>query len=223
MSSSSGGLLSSLSNATFNFVLNLIDKSGLLGIFGLMVMESATLPIPSETVLPLAGYLVYLGKADFWTVVVVASAGSIVGTMIDYSIGFYLGRAALLRYGRLIRLNEGHLELAERWFGRYGSSAVLAARFVPVVRTLIAFPAGLAKMKLGRFLAFSAVGVFAWDTMLVYLGVMAGRNGEAIIGYLHSLFLPLGLAAIATIVIFVYVRWRRRLKASASPDSRVNR
>ena len=210
MSSTSGGLLSSLSGSTFNFVLGVLQRSGLLGIFALMVMESATLPIPSEIVLPLAGYLVYLGGAEYWTVVVVASAGSLVGTMIDYSIGHSLGRPAVLRFGGAVRLNQGHLELAERWFRRYGSPAVLLARFVPVVRTLIAFPAGLAKMKVARFVAYSAVGIALWDAVLVYLGVIAGRSGEAIIGFLHSFFLPLGVIATAAILLVLFLRLRRR-------------
>ena len=213
VSGNSGGLLSTLSSATFNFALDLMNRSGLLGVFALMVMESATLPIPSEVVLPLAGYLVYLGNAEFWAVVAVASAGSLVGTLIDYAIGFYLGRAAVIRYGRVVRLNEGHLEMAERWFGRYGSPLVLFARFVPVVRTLVAFPAGLAEMSLSRFLAFSTVGIVLWDVLLVYLGVVAGQSGEAIIGFLHSFFLPLGIAVTAGIFAVWLFRQRRRPRA----------
>jgi membrane protein DedA with SNARE-associated domain len=211
MSSPQGGLLSSLSSATFNFALDLMSKSGLLGVFALMVMESATLPIPSEIVLPLAGYLVYLGQADFWVVVAVASAGSLVGTTIDYALGYFLGRAAVLRYGRIIRLNEGHLALAERWFENHGSPVVLLARFVPVVRTLVAFPAGVAEMSMAKFLGFSSVGIIIWDAVLVYLGVLAGKNGEAIIGYLHSFFLPLGVVVLSAIGLTLIARRRRSI------------
>src|SRR5271155_2998914 len=112
----------SISGTIYNFAINLLQSSGYLGVFVLMAMESATLPVPSEVVLPFAGYyLVYLDHFDFWLVVAVASAGSLVGTLVDYAIGYYLGRAAVLRYGRLIRLNEGHLKIAERWFGRHGT------------------------------------------------------------------------------------------------------
>ncbi len=191
-----------------------MNRLGLLGIFALMVMESATLPIPSEVVLPLAGYLVYLGRADYWTVVAVASVGSLVGTMIDYSIGYSLGRAAVLRFGKVVRLNEGHLRLVERWFGRYGTSTVLLARFIPLVRTLVAFPAGLAKMKVAKFLGYSAVGIVIWDAVLVYLGVVAGQSGEAIIGFLQSFYLPAGITAIVAILALVYLRLRRRSRAA---------
>jgi membrane protein DedA with SNARE-associated domain len=216
VSGTTGGLLSSLSSSTFNFALDLMDRSGLLGVFSLMVMESATLPVPSEIVLPLAGYLVYLGKVEFWTVVAVASAGSLVGTAIDYFIGYSLGRAAVLRYGSLVRLNEGHLTLAERWFSKYGSPTVLLARFVPVIRTLVAFPAGLAKMRMGRFLVYSAVGIVTWDAILVYLGVAAGKSGEAIIGFLHSFFLPLGGAVAAGILLFLLLKQKRYPTREAS-------
>jgi membrane protein DedA with SNARE-associated domain len=218
MSGTAGGFLSSLSSATFAFVLGLVDRSGLLGVFVLMATESATLPVPSEVVLPLAGYLVYLGRADYWTVVVVASAGSLVGTLVDYSIGHSLGRAAVLKYGRVIRLNEGHLRLAEAWFRRYGSPTVLFARFVPLIRTLVAFPAGMAKMNVGRFVAFSTVGIILWDAVLVYLGVLAGTNEAAIVGYLHSLFLPLGMVAIAGVIIFLFFGRGRRASPTDFPS-----
>ena len=129
-----------------------------------MVMESATVPIPSEVILPLAGYyLVYLGHLNFWLVVIVASIGSLLGTLIDYTIGYYLGRAAIVRYGRTVRLNEEHLKTAEGWFKRHGNAAVLLARFVPLIRTLIVFPAGIGEMNLAKFIGYSIVGIFAWN------------------------------------------------------------
>src|SRR5580704_6771726 len=146
-----------LSEQIFNLVTSLMEKSGYAGIFVLMVLESATVPIPSELILPFAGYLVFLGQLNFWLAVLVASAGSLVGTMIDYLIGYSLGRAAILRYGKFIRLEERRLETAERWFARHGNVVVLLARFVPVIRTLIAFPAGIAEMKIWKFVLFSSI------------------------------------------------------------------
>ncbi|MDA4118037.1 MAG: DedA family protein, partial [Thaumarchaeota archaeon] len=137
-----------LSDQIFNFATSLMEKSGYGGLFLLMLLESATLPIPSEVVLPFAGYLVFLGKFDFWTAVAIASVGSMVGTLIDYSVGYSLGREAILRYGKKVRLDERRLARSERWFGgEYGELTVLLARFVPLIRTLIAFPAGIAHMK----------------------------------------------------------------------------
>ncbi len=188
-------------------------QTGYLGIFALMVMESATLPVPSEIVLPLAGYLVFQGKIEFWTTVVVASLGSMVGTAVDYGIGYYLGRPAILRYGRWIRLNEHHLERSEAWFTKYGNPAVLLARFVPLVRTVIAFPAGLAKMNVAKFLAFSAIGIFAWDAILIYLGELAGQNRDLIINSLESAFVLVELAAAVTLLFAFYILSKRRKRS----------
>lgn len=188
----------------FNTVVSLLNQTGYLGIFVLMVMESATLPIPSEVVLPLGGYLVSQGRLEFWSTVAVATVGSLVGTMVDYGIGYYLGRRAVLRYGRIVRFSEKRLETTERWFGSHGKSVVLLARFVPLLRTLIAFPAGLVKMDVKRFLVYSAIGILIWDIALVYLGVLAGENSTAIATTLQAYFLPLGVAAVVISGIMVY-------------------
>ncbi len=199
----------SISSLILDFAANLLGQSGYLGIFVLMLMESATLPIPSEIVLPLGGYLVFQGRLEFWTTVVAASLGSLVGTMVDYGIGFYLGRPAVLRYGRIVRIRESHLHTAEGWFASHGRRAVLLARFVPLLRTLIAFPAGTVRMDVKQFLLFSAVGIFVWDAALVYVGVVAGQNSAAIGGVLESYFLPLGLAVLGIVVIVAYLSTRR--------------
>lgn len=194
-----------LTDTIFNFAIDLMSQTGYLGIFTLMVMESATLPVPSEIVLPLAGYLVYTGQIEFWTAVTAASIGSLVGTTIDYGIGFYLGRAAILRYGRWVRLTEHHLTRSESWFARYGNPAVLLARFVPLVRTIIAFPAGIAKMSFAKFLGYSAVGIFVWDAFLIYLGELAGQNRDLIISSLQSTFTLVEIASVVVLIVGLYV------------------
>jgi len=193
----------------FNLLVNTFAQLGYPGIFLLMVMESATLPVPSEVVLPLGGYLVSQGKLEFWSVVAVATVGSMIGTTVDYSIGYYLGRPAVLRYGRMVRFSQERLETTERWFSRHGNSVVLLARFVPLLRTLIAFPAGIVRMESRRFLAYSTVGILVWDIILVYLGVVAGQNSSAISNILQAYFLPLGLTAIVIAVIIAYMSLRK--------------
>lgn len=188
----------------FNTIVSLLNQTGYLGIFVLMVMESATLPIPSEVVLPLGGYLVYKGQLEFWSTVAVATVGSMVGTMIDFGIGYYLGRPAVLRYGRIVRFSQKRLETTEKWFASHGNSVVLLARFVPLLRTLIAFPAGTVRMDVKRFLAYSAVGILVWDIALVYVGVLAGQNSTAIATTLEGYFLPLGIAALVISGVLVY-------------------
>jgi membrane protein DedA with SNARE-associated domain len=195
----------------FTAIIDTFASFGYAGIFVLMVMESATLPVPSEVVLPLGGYLVAQGRLEFWTVVAVATLGSIVGTFVDFGIGYYLGRPAILRYGRIVRFSHERLGTTERWFAHHGTRLVLLARFVPLLRTLIAFPAGMVKMDPKKFLIFSTVGILIWDIALVYLGFLAGQNSAAISSILEAYFVPVGVAAVVIAAIVAY----RSLKPSA--------
>jgi membrane protein DedA with SNARE-associated domain len=209
----------SLSGQIFNFAINLIGSSGYAGVFALMLAEGATLPIPSEVVLPFAGYLVFQGKLNFWLVVIVATAGGLFGTFIDYSIGYYLGRAAVLRYGKYIRLNENHLKTSEKWFEKHGSITVLFTKFVPLVRTLIAFPAGIAEMKVTKFAIYSAVGILSWNITLVYVGVLAGQNSSTIISTLSNAFNLIEVLVGITIVLILVILLRRKQSPPNSPQS----
>ncbi len=183
----------------------------------MMTLEGATLPVPSEIVLPLTGYLVYQGRLEFWAAVAAATLGSLVGTIVDFGVGYYLGRPAVLRFGRKIRLREHHLIVAEGWFAKYGSVAVLLARFVPLLRTVIAFPAGIAKMKIGKFLAYSTVGIVIWDIILIYLGVLAGQNASSIISTLDAILPSIGYAAIVGLIL-VLLFFSRKTRKKESPD-----
>lgn len=168
-----------------------------------MIIASAAVPIPSEVILPVAGYLVSIGHLNFWLVVALAATGSLIGTLIAYSIGYFLGRAAILRYGKYVRMNEGHLNTAEKWFGKYGNVTVLFCQFVPLVRTLIPFPAGIAEMKLWKFIVFSLVGIVIWDTALVYVGYYVGTNYLAISHTLEQYFTDIGILAIIVAIVFI--------------------
>jgi membrane protein DedA with SNARE-associated domain len=211
----------SLNDTIFNIALNLLSQWGYAGVFVLMTLEGATLPVPSEIILPLTGFLVYEHNLDFWPAVVVASLGGLLGTIIDFSIGYYLGRPTVLRYGRKIRLSEKHLMITERWFVKHGSMAVLLARFVPLLRTLIAFPAGIAKMKVGRFLAFSTVGIVIWDTILIYLGFLFGQNYNVIVRDLDATLPFIGYASLGGIVlILLFLARRTRNKESDNTEQK---
>ena len=200
----------SLYDTIFSLALNLLSQWGYAGVFVLMTLEGATLPVPSEIVLPLTGFLVYQHSMDFWTAVVVASLGGLLGTIIDFSIGYYLGRPAVLRYGKKIRFSEKHLLIVEGWFAKHGSAAVLLARFVPLLRTLIAFPAGVAKMKIAKFLAFSTVGIVTWDIILIYLGYLAGQNYVATAGSLDATLPLVGYAALGIVVVALLFLARKK-------------
>jgi membrane protein DedA with SNARE-associated domain len=183
-----------------------------------MIAESAFPVVPSEVVLPFAGYLVFLGKIDFWLAVIVASIGSLIGTLIDYYIGYFLGREAILKYGRYFRLNEKHLATSEKWFTKYGEMTVLLARFVPAIRALVGFPAGIGEMKLWRFVAFSTVGIVVWDAILIYLGFIAGLNSSAIINSLSRAFPPIEVVAVVVAAIAL-ILWMRRRRTRTAPGT----
>lgn len=202
-----------ISDVIFGFAHDLMLRANYGGIFLLMAMESATLPIPSEIVLPLAGYLVYTGEFEFWTAVLVATLGSMVGTMVDYGIGYRFGRSAILKYGRFVRLSEKHLVSSETWFARHGDSAALLARFVPLLRTVIAFPAGIAKMRVGKFLPFSSVGILIWDIALIYFGYAAGQNANLIVSSLESAFVFVEVSVVIAIVLTLIFVSKRHKKS----------
>lgn len=185
----------------FGALVGLEQAAGYPGLFVLMVVESASLPVPSEVVLPLAGYLVYLGKMGFVEAVVVASAGGLVGSYLDYYLARIVGRPILVRILSYIHVGEPSLVRAERWFNRGGALAVLLARFVPLIRTLISFPAGLLRMDPKVFGLVTLAGTVGWSALLIYAGYSAGslwqKSATHLVGVLDTLvvYALLGLSA----------------------------
>lgn len=158
----------------FGALVQLERSVGYPGLFVLMFLESASLPVPSEVVLPLAGYLVYLGEMGFAQALLVATAGGVAGSYVDYYLARVLGRPILVRVLAYIHVGGGSLARAEAWFNRGGALAVLLARFVPLIRTLISFPAGLLRMDVKRFGLVTFGGTLGWSALLVYAGYSAG-------------------------------------------------
>jgi len=200
----------SISSEIFNFVINLVGKSGYTGVFVLMALANSMIPIPSEVILPVAGYLVFLGQLNFWAVLVVSSIASLIGTLVDYWIGLYLGRAAILRYGRYVKLNENHLKTTEKWFIKYGEITVLLMKFVPLIRVLVAFPAGIAEMKLWKFVLFSIIGILVYGAVLIYLGEFLGRNYIRIVSTLSNAFLAIEILAVIATITALFLWFRRK-------------
>jgi membrane protein DedA with SNARE-associated domain len=200
----------SLSSEIFTFVIGLVEKSGYAGVFALMALANSLIPIPSEVILPVSGYLVYMGKLNFTLVLVVSSVASLIGTLVDYWIGLYLGRAAILRYGKYVRLNENHLKTSEKWFGRYGEITVLLLKFVPLVRVLVAFPAGFAEMKLWKFILFSIIGIVIYGAILIYIGEFFGANYTSIVSSLSNAFLVIEILAVVVAAVVLFLWFRRK-------------
>jgi|SRR5579875_42748 len=199
---------SGLAGGLFGSLVQLEATLGYPGLFVLMLLESASLPVPSEIILPLAGYLVFLDKMGFIQAVVVASLGGLVGAYIDYYASRLLGRPLLVQVLKRIHVRESSLIRAERWFNRGGLVAVLLARFVPLIRTLISFPAGLLKMDSRTFGVVTLIGTLGWSTLLVYAGYRAGglwRSGaSSMVGALDTLVVYV-LLALSALYILVYL------------------
>ena len=163
-----------------------IYQCSYLGIFTLMALESMIAPIPSELVMPFAGFLIFSGHFDPLTVMVASSLGSVVGSMLSYGLGM-LGEPVVLRYGRYLLLNPHHLEWTKKFFDRHGGKTIFISRFIPVVRHLISIPAGLARMPLVPFVLYTAVGATLWNGFLTYLGVRLKENWRIVQQYTHIL------------------------------------
>ncbi len=181
-----------------------IDAAGYLGVGVLMTLESMVFPIPSEAVMPFAGFLWFEGNMTFWLIVVASTLGSIAGSLISYAIGYYGGRPLVLKFGKFLLLNEHDLEKTEQFFARRGNIAVFVSRFIPVVRHLISIPAGLGKMPLGRFVLYTAVGAGMWNAFLAWVGFKLGENWETVerYGKISDIIVVIGLIA----AIIWYVR-----------------
>jgi membrane protein DedA with SNARE-associated domain len=183
-----------------------INQCSYVGIFLLMTLESMVAPIPSELVMPFAGFLIFTGQFGVVPVMVASTLGSILGSLLSYGMGM-LGKPVVLRYGRYLLLNPHHLEWTENFFNRRGGITIFISRFIPVVRHLISLPAGLARMPLIPFILYTAVGATLWNGFLTYLGFRLRQNWPLIQKYTHILdyFVVAGLIAAV-----VYLVWKMR-------------
>jgi len=189
-----------------NLILDWISDLGYPGILFLMALESACMPVPSEIVMPFAGYLVWAGDTTmtFWGVVFFGALGCTVGSIASYVVGFYAGRPLIIRYGKYILIREKHLKQAEEWFAKYGDKATFIARLLPVIRTVISLPAGISKMNFKKFVFYSFVGSVPWTLMLAYVGYWLGPNWESIKGVFRWLDIVVVAAIVAVAIYYVY-------------------
>jgi membrane protein DedA with SNARE-associated domain len=200
-------------NAIIAFTQNVtstVSSLGYAGIFSLMLLESSSLPIPSEVILPFAGYLISQGQLNLWITISIATLAGITGSLIDYYIGLkginLISQQRIL--GKLI-LNERRLETAKRWFKSYGVLAVFLSRLVPAFRTLISFPAGAMKMSLSKFIVCTVVGCLAWNAILIYVGMYLGANWREVAGVSHYVIIGFAAAVPVALVIFVISRKKK--------------
>ncbi len=195
-------------------VTNTVSRMGYGGVFGLMLLEASSLPIPSEIILPFAGYLVSIGQLNFWLTVTIATVAAIAGSLIDYYIGLK-GIEALTKYrilGRAI-FSETQLKVAAGWFSRYGTVMVFLGRLVPGFRTIISFPAGAVRMPLTKFLTYTTVGCIVWNSILVYVGYYLGLKWKEVAEFSHYLIIVVIAALVVAAAVFLIRRRNRRRKA----------
>jgi membrane protein DedA with SNARE-associated domain len=196
-----------------NWIIGLIESSGYAGVALLMAIESACIPLPSEIIMPFAGYLASRGELTLWGVAVAGAVGCNLGSTIAYAIGSWGGRPFVEKWGRLVLLSNHDLDAAERFFARFGSLAVFVGRLLPVVRTFIALPAGFARMSMWRFQLYTFVGSLIWCLLLAYIGAALGAQWDQnpfVKTAFHSADAVILVLAIVAIGWFVWHRLRSR-------------
>lgn len=201
------------------FIIGIISTTGYGGILLLMAIESACIPLPSEVIMPFSGYLVYTGRFSLFWVATIGALGCNLGSLIAYYIGYYGGRPLVERYGSYIFLSEKELHWADRFFEKRGDWAVFIARLLPVVRTFIALPAGIARMKQLRFHLFTFLGSWPWCFMLAWVGMRLGEKWNTdprLKQWFHRFDAVILAVILLAVVWFVWSHWKHRIRAAQS-------
>ena len=186
------------------FIIDTISSSGYLGIVILMGIESACIPLPSEIIMPFSGYLVFRGDFELFRTGLAGAFGCVVGSVPAYYLGLYGGRPLVERYGKYVLISHRDLDLAERWFERYGDWAIFFSRLLPVVRTFISFPAGVARMNFTRFVIYTFIGSFPWCLGLAYVGMKLGENWDTLGVYFHRFDILIGILIALGVLYYVW-------------------
>jgi membrane protein DedA with SNARE-associated domain len=187
-----------------NLLTKIIETGGYPGITFLMTLESMVIPVPSEAIMPFAGFLQFMGKMSFINILIFSTLGSIVGSLISYGIGFYGGRPVIEKWGKYLLLNEKHLIATENFFNRFGAKTIFFSRFIPGVRHLISIPAGTGKMPLSKFIIYTIMGAGMWNSFLTYLGYKLGSNWAAIRKYSEVIDIVLAILIMALIIFYIH-------------------
>lgn len=193
------------------FTIWVISSGGYLGIVILMAIESACIPLPSEIIMPFAGYLVYKGEMNLYLAATAGAIGCNFGSIAAYELGRRGGRPILLKYGKWLLIGAGEIDAADRFFARWGNAAVLIGRLLPAIRSFIAFPAGVARMKLVPFHIYTFVGSWPWCFGLAWLGMVLGEKWDKdprVKAAFHSADLLIGVVLVAAAIWFVWHRLR---------------
>lgn len=200
-----------------------LTAGGSFALGAIMFLENVFPPIPSELVLPYAGFLVGRGTISWFEALLSSSVGSVLGAVVLYALGRYGGRPVILRYRRLLRFSERDLDRADAWFDRHGPKIVFFARMVPLARSIVSLPAGWSQMPMGRFLVLTTLGTVAWNSLLIGGGFLLGENYERV-GEVADTYsnVILAVTVVATVALVVWWLRRRPQRAAAEPRGRTD-
>ena len=185
-----------------SFIVATISALGYSGVVLLMAIESACIPLPSEIIMPFSGYLVSRGELNLWGVSIAGAVGCVLGSLVAYWVGMYGGRPFIEKYGRYILLSRHDLDIADRWFAKYGEVIVFVSRLLPAIRTFIAFPAGVARMNLPRFVIYTFAGSLPWCLGLAYVGQKLGEQwdkDETLKNWFHRFDFVIGILGVLAV------------------------
>ena len=200
-----------------SFIVAVISTLGYAGVVLLMAIESACIPLPSEIIMPFAGYLVHTGQFNLWLVGIAGAVGCVLGSLVAYWVGMYGGRPLIEKYGKYVLVSQHDLDLADRWFARYGEIITFFSRLLPVIRTFIAFPAGIARMNLKRFIIYTFLGSLPWCIGLAYVGQVLGEQwdkNETLKSWFHRFDFVIGIILLLGAAWWIW----RHVKNSRRPS-----
>jgi membrane protein DedA with SNARE-associated domain len=195
-----------------NWLLNTLNATGYPGIFALMAMESSIIPLPSELVMPPAGYLAHQGQMNIWIAIIIGTIGSLVGSYANYFAAHWLGRPLVLKYGKYVWITEEKFAKVEKFFLNHGEISIFIGRLLPVIRHLISIPAGIAGMNHLRFSLYTLIGAGMWCTILAWIGYFIGKEQALIMKYSHQAVI--GVMIFSAVLIAFYI-WRQKKRRDA--------
>ncbi len=191
------------------WIISVISTLGYSGIILTMAIESACIPLPSEIIMPFSGYLVFTDRFNLWLTGIAGAVGCVVGSAAAYWVGIKGGRPFLEKYGRYVLISQHDINNAEKFFQKYGDWSIFISRLLPVIRTFISLPAGIAKMRFGRFVILTFLGSLPWCLALAYVGQLMGENWEHIKVYFRKADVVIGILILAGIALFLYRHLRK--------------
>lgn len=201
-----------------------IHTGGLFGAGSLMALESMIAPVPSEVVMPPLGMAVHRGEFTWEGAIIATSMGSLIGSIISYYLGYFGGKPLVMKVGKYLMINEGHLDLSSRWFGRWGGLTVFISRFVPVVRHFISIPAGVARMKLWKFCLYTVIGATMWNTLLLWAGWYLEDKWETnVMPYRSKIDMVVIVLLLLGVIAWYWIHLRKPHHAETTPAERENK